>query len=206
MIERAREAYRGTALIARAYGGIYRGKAWRDGLEIASIEGASEDEVLTTLRLQVDEAFTIETTPESIEYPAEAAYRTALSAISDNLTDKYRRMLQAHFVAPERTLTAKDLGAAAGYPNWTSANLHYGKIGRMLGEYLLFQPRERAAGGPIWTLLLASGADIETTEDLWQWQMREQVADALLGVGLIQPAPQKRVRMKKAKESSAARA
>lgn len=188
MADRMRECYRGCTLIVRRYRSTVRGKAWCNGQEIASLEGASEDDVMTSLHRVVDQAFTIETAPGTVAYPSASAYATALRANLDGLSAKYRSMLCAHYHAPDRTLDAQALAEAAAYPRSTVANLHYGKVGRLLGEALLFQPRGRQQGTPNWTLLLAETADESGPECEWRWRMRDEVAAALEAVGLVRRA------------------
>lgn len=185
MAERARETYRGTDLIARMYRKVVRGKAWCHGREIAATEGESEADVLDTLRGLVDEAFTVETASGAVPYPSTDDYTAALQAHLGHLSERYRLMLRAHYRAPERTVTAHDLASAAAYPRPSSATLHYGKIGRMLGEALLFQPRERAGGEPNWMLLLAESVGEQNAEGDAGWRMRDEVAEALHNVGLV---------------------
>ena len=187
MGERSREAYKGTSLIARTYRKTVRGKAWCDGREIASIEGLTEPDVLTALRELVDAAFTVETIPGSVRYPSTKAYEMALQSNLEHLTDKYRLMLCAHYKAPDRTLTMRDLADAAEYPTWTSADRHYNTVGRMLGESMLFQPRARASGFPIWMLMIAEGANKDDPGVECRWRMRGQVASALESVGVVLP-------------------
>lgn len=41
-----------------------------------------------------------------------------------SIAPHHRRMLQAHYHAPDRTLTATQMAKAVGYPSFGSANLH----------------------------------------------------------------------------------
>jgi hypothetical protein len=50
------------------------------------------------------------------------------------------KMLQLNYHAPNRTITAKQLARAMNYPNYNSANLHYGKLGRLIGVALRWKP------------------------------------------------------------------
>lgn len=185
MVDRMRESYRGCTLIVRRYRNAVRGKAWCNSQEIASLEAPSEAECMTALHQVVDEAFTVETAAGSVAYPSAPDYVAALRANLDGLSAKYRSMLCAHYHAPDRTLNAQALAEAAAYPRPTVANLHYGKVGRLLGEALLFQPRGRQQGTPNWTLLLAEAADETGPECEWRWRMRDEVATALEAVGLV---------------------
>ncbi|MEX2479332.1 MAG: hypothetical protein WD928_00580 [Gammaproteobacteria bacterium] len=185
MVERARETYRGSALIARMYRKVVRGKAWCQGREIASTEGDSEADVLTALRGLVDDAFTVETASGAVSYPSVDDYTAALNAHLSHLSERYRLMLRAHYRAPGRTVSAHDLAVAASYPRTSSATLHYAKIGRLLGETLLFQPCARAAGDPNWIRVLAEPLDDPDSEGDVLWRMRDELAEALEQAGLV---------------------
>jgi hypothetical protein len=52
----------------------------------------------------------------------------------------HMRMLQAQYHAPGRTLTATQMSKALGYPTYSAANLHFGKLGRLLGEQIGWRP------------------------------------------------------------------
>jgi hypothetical protein len=67
--------------------------------------------------------------------PAEA-YKAALSMLDEALPPKHRRMLVEHYNAPGRTVTARSLAAAVGYPNFNSVNLQYGTLARRICEIL----------------------------------------------------------------------
>ena len=64
------------------------------------------------------------------------AYKAALSLLDETLPPKHRRMLALHYSAPKRTITARSLAAAVGYPNFNSVNLQYGTLARRICEIL----------------------------------------------------------------------
>lgn len=68
--------------------------------------------------------------------PSVAKYKAAFLQIREKLTSGHMAMLGAQFLAPEHTLTARQLSIAAGYKNFNAANLQNGKIGNMLREAL----------------------------------------------------------------------
>ena len=98
-------------------------------------------------------------------------------------------MLTALHSAPDQTLTATQLAAAAGYDSYASANEKFGKLARMIAEDLDFQPPRRADGSPLWTATLATEADTgaPTSDGQWRWKMRLEVAECmrLLGKGKL---------------------
>ena len=91
--------------------------------------------------------------------PSPTAYREALDVIGLNRGEK--AMLQAHLAAPWHTLTATELAKAAGWENWSAANLHYGGLGRKVAELLGWEPKARRDGTPIWTMAIALPASLE---------------------------------------------
>lgn len=90
----------------------------------------------------------------------------------------HRRMLQAHYHAPDRTLTATQMAKAVGYPNFGSANLHYGRLGRIIGEALSWTPLPDPIVGVL--------AEFEKPKREWNWIMRSTVALALEQLGWVE--------------------
>ncbi|VGO20975.1 hypothetical protein [Pontiella sulfatireligans] len=106
-------------------------------------------------------------------------FKKALLAERGAISDRHRAMLKAHYQADEHTLTATELAAAARYDNYSAANLHYGKLGKLLGAHLPFEPNKKEGGTPIWITILAVG-DPETPEgEHYRWIMRPELVQAL---------------------------
>ena len=101
---------------------------------------------------------------------AKAFQRIALSA-------HHMRMLQAHYHAPDRTLTATQMAKALGYPKYSAANLHYGKLARLVGEQIGWHPLPDEA---IFVLVT-----FEKPHREWRWIMRPSVAQALEQLGWV---------------------
>ncbi|MEQ8694603.1 MAG: hypothetical protein RIC85_04690 [Gammaproteobacteria bacterium] len=184
--EDRREEYRGAVLVARLWKGKYQGKAWSAGSEVATVRGESIEAVLSNLKSAVDAEWRIEEMGSPIAYPSQEEYEKALLNIIDNVPETYLLMLKAHFRAPDRILTARQLARAASYKDWQSANLHYGTLARRVGEAMLFQPRPRKSGEPIWTLVLAKGDDSDPDSEEFRWEMRDELAQALKITGIVQ--------------------
>lgn len=87
------------------------------------------------------------------------------------------RMLQAHYHAPDRTLTATQMAKALGYPKYSAANLHYGKLARLVGEQIGWHPLPDEA---IFVLVT-----FEKPHREWRWIMRPSVAQALEQLGWV---------------------
>ncbi|BCZ84396.1 hypothetical protein [Paraburkholderia terrae] len=141
--------------------------------------------ILATQRA-IDEEFG---TPQREGAEADTAYTEALVAVLPSLTAAQIRMLQAHYCAPDRTMTAAQLAAAAGYTSYSGANLQYGIIGRAILEQHPLDVRKRQDGTPIFTFALADEgapeqhADFDAAE--WKWKMLPALAHALRVLGIV---------------------
>ncbi len=118
--------------------------------------------------------------------PSVQRYKKAFASIGDSLHANYRAMLRTHFIAPDHTITMKQLAKRVGYSNFNAAVLQYGKLGERLCLELDFTPPDMKAGGShapaYWTYVLAD-APSERSSDEWQWKMRPQVVQALNDLG-----------------------
>lgn len=83
----------------------------------------------------------------------------------------YRKMLRFNYFAPNRTLTATEMAKAMGYDHYTAANLHYGKLGRMVGEKLGLNPLPKYKVNVL--------VDFEKPEAEWTWIMKPAIAEAI---------------------------
>lgn len=93
-----------------------------------------------------------------------------------NLTDHQTQMLRTHYYAPERTITATEMARAMGYKRYSPANSQYGRLGRLLGEQLDYNPMQERLG----TLVT-----FDKRQDEWHWIMRPEVAQALERLGWV---------------------
>ncbi len=120
------------------------------------------------------------TSQTSSQVPNSARFQDALLALRP-IADGQMKMLREHFRAPGHRLTATQLADAAGYPNYRTANLHYGKLGRALGEYLSFPPPQQDKGEPLYTSVIAFGEDGTGIGDKahYVWTMRPELVEAL---------------------------
>lgn len=107
-------------------------------------------------------------------------YVRAFDAVQDGISLLQRQMLLAHFSAPDRSITARQLAAAVGLSKFNAANLHYGKLARLLGSMLGNNPAADNVS------LLASLVPPGTRGNKeWLWVMRPQVAQALQLLGFV---------------------
>ena len=88
-------------------------------------------------------------------------------------------MLTAHAAAPERRLSGAALAAAGGFSDWKNARAQYSVVGRALAGSMLFEPRARTGGAPMWWLVVADADDAHSTDEEVVWTLREALAEAL---------------------------
>lgn len=170
---------------------ISQAKAFLNGKPIGdTVEADSEELAIAELQARLDDRDAQiaagrgdDGTPSALEY-AEAFNRIAMSAGQE-------AMLQAHLDAPDHCITATQLADAAGYENWSAANLQYGLLGQKLAEEMNYNPPLRADGSTIWTATIAGWDEspdhakldraMERREDdeHFEWLMRPQVVEAL---------------------------
>lgn len=96
-------------------------------------------------------------------------YVAALRRIA--IAPHHMRMLQAHYHAPDRTLTTTQMSKALGYPTYPASNLHYGKLGRLVAEQIGWRPLPQQT---VFVLVTFEKPGRE-----WHWIMRPAVAGAL---------------------------
>ena len=83
-------------------------------------------------------------------------------------------MLRSHMAAPDQIITARHLASALGFPNWRSANLHYGKFAGKICAALNIKPSTN----------IVVLVDLYKTPGLeWELQLRPAVIDALVKLG-----------------------
>jgi 5-methylcytosine-specific restriction enzyme A len=90
----------------------------------------------------------------------------------------HMRMLQAHYHQTNHDITATQMSKALGYPTYAVANLHYGKLGRLVAEQLEWSPLPEQT---IFVLVTFNKPERE-----WHWIMRPQVAEALERIGWVE--------------------
>ncbi len=100
--------------------------------------------------------------------PSVNEYRSAFIHLNC-IPNSYVAMLRAHQNAPNQDITATQLAQAVGYQNFNAANLHYGKLGRYLGEIMGLNPE----------MMVSVLVTFEYDGYEWHWLMRPQVLQAL---------------------------
>jgi hypothetical protein len=97
-------------------------------------------------------------------------FRGAFQRIQSKLSDKQFDMLQKHYHAPDRKITARQMAEAVGYSNFRVANSQYGKVGGLLCDVLGHVPE-----GPKLSVLVR----FDSLHKEWIWEMKEPAAQAL---------------------------
>lgn len=185
--DRRVEKHLGHELVAAKKGDVYQGVAWKDKKRVYDCAGSSLDDVVSQLRRYVDQKYE-EVARQRTEAPDKEEYVQAFREIVDNLTDRHLAMLKAHYNAPDQTLTASELAKAAGYSTHSAANLQYGKVGKLVHQFVLTDLHERADGTPVYSSALATPGDTAPAEEHWAWTLRPQVAYAIERLGLVRVA------------------
>lgn len=112
--------------------------------------------------------------PSLIEQLTAEDYSKALTELK--LTENQRDMLRIHYAAPAHVITARQLARAMGYNSWTTTNIHYGRLGRLVGEKL---------GLPPDTKLAALCAFHKAAGEEWEFIQHPSLVAALERLGIV---------------------
>ena len=91
-------------------------------------------------------------------------YVAAFQSI-DNLKDHHLQILQIHYQVHEKTITAKQLAQAMGYNHHTTTNMMYGRLARLVGERLGYNPEPEK---------LVTLVTFEKRKGEWHWILRSE--------------------------------
>lgn len=115
---------------------------------------------------------------EEKKVPSVEHYTIALSNFSA-ITRNQLSMLQIHYSAPMQTITAAQMAKELGFSRYNIANSQYGRLGRLVGERLPYNPIKQRLG----TLVTFDERNNE-----WHWIMRPQLAKALEILEWVKPS------------------
>lgn len=170
-------------LVARLIDNGYRGALWADGKIAVDIRGATLDEVWRGL---CDALYERQMAAVRLVEPTAEEAAKAFVSIAHQLTVGHKAMLRAHLKAPDQKITATQLAEAAGYANYSAANLQYGLLGAMLFAELPIDLPKREDGSPVMTCAIALGDDLRaSSEEQWIWKMRPYVAAGLVASRIL---------------------
>jgi hypothetical protein len=100
-------------------------------------------------------------------------YKAALSLLEDEMPPRHRLLLEVHYRAPGRRLTARKLAEQVGYASFGAVNLQYGTLARKICDILGLRLRYHV-------LILAKFVTPKTGLDREiLWVMRPELARAL---------------------------
>ncbi|WP_162071035.1 hypothetical protein [Burkholderia sp. THE68] len=171
-------------LVARSIDGGYRGVLWSDGEKVVDIR---EDTLAAVWATLCDELYErqISAAAARVNQPTAAEIAKIFLNIGYQLTAGHKAMLKAHLNASDRRITARQLAKAAGYANYSAANLQYGLLGAMLFAEMPIDLPKRKDGSAVMTCTIAEGDDLRGPEDEWIWEMRPYVAEGLLASRIL---------------------
>ena len=109
--------------------------------------------------------------------PSARAFREALVALGPDMTATRRRILEVHYRALDRQLTMTQIAEAVGWKSYSSANSHYGRLAKLVGEQVGFRHRSCHLA------TLCTFVRPQEKGDHWLIIMRKEVADALKALG-----------------------
>jgi hypothetical protein len=112
--------------------------------------------------------------------PTAEEFAEALSQVSP--TDSQWMMLKAHYRAPDRKLSSKQLSEAAGFTDLGVANMQYGSLGRKLADWLNYTPLGKYKDGtPLWITVLTVESSESTDYETGHYEhiLLDEVATAL---------------------------
>jgi hypothetical protein len=113
----------------------------------------------------------------SAKTPSAKAFREAFLALAPRMTETRRRILAVHYHALDRQLTMTQIALAVGWKSYSSANSHYGRLAKLVGEQVGF----RHPSCHLFTV--CTFIRPEEKGDHWLIIMRKEVAEALKSLG-----------------------
>ncbi len=166
-LKREDKKYRGYRIIANAAGAAI----YADNKQLRKFEAKSIEDALHQAEVWIDGRYESRIKDRRAKnIGTKQDYLDALNAIKLNAGQ--RKMLIAHKKAPGRRLTAPQLASAAGWRSYSSANAHYGSVGKEVALYAGLQVK--GTDDQAWTTALAS-----YDEATHEWEMHEEVSGAL---------------------------
>lgn len=97
-------------------------------------------------------------TSDASGLPTKEQYIGGLRMIRDKVTEKQMMLLRTHYHSAFHTATMTELAEAAGFPNYSAANMQYGLFARKLMEAIGL-PAPTHGGHQLWMNALAYGID-----------------------------------------------
>jgi hypothetical protein len=108
-----------------------------------------------------------------------ADYLAAYDALRGHMTASQLAMLQGHASAPRQALSMQSIAALGGYEDYPTANIQYGKLGRLFASYFGIAGLENQTQA-----LATQGTRDEYGH--WQWVLRPALVEALIQLGVTE--------------------
>ena len=172
--KRGLEAHREAIVLLRE-----KEYTWREIAEFLSERGVQADHTKVFRMFNKPKKTKTTMTNQEIPIPAASDYKRALTSIEIN--EGQKAMLEAHFKSHNRAITYTELAEAAGYDGYKSANLHYGNLGKKLGEELNFEFWHHEDGTKFYSSSIGQGSSY--TAGHFQLVMHHELAKAISELG-----------------------
>ena len=157
-----------------------KGFTWREAADFLRERGVDTDHTKLFRFMQRQERSM--NSYESFTVPTAGQYAGALASLS--ISELQRKMLRAHFLAHNRTITYTELANAGGAESHAAANAHYGKLGRALGEALQMTfAMADARGEPFYSSALGVDNPYKPEKAEFQLVMHHELAKAIEQLG-----------------------
>lgn len=114
--------------------------------------------------------------------PSIAEYVAGLTAIQSRISEIQRRLLQAQYHAPERTVTSTQLAELTGISR-PVVNSQYGRLGHIFCDEIGFDPSKYIDDKYWWWSIWSIG--YETRDQGYLWEMHPEVAEVLEILGWV---------------------
>ena len=154
----------------------WNNQGYRFGRQFGEAAHAQIDEVYDHLAILWERVWGVTSETASSAAPSVEQYVAAFRELG-GVTDNQSQMLRLHYNAPSRTVTAAQMAEALGFGHYSLANSQYGRLGRLVGDELEYNPMKERLG----TLVT-----FERRNEEWHWIMRPQVAEALERLGWVE--------------------
>lgn len=116
---------------------------------------------------------------------APSAFADALREVEPAMTTSQFEMLRGHASAPSQELSMQEIAELGGYADYESANIQYGRLGRMFAEALGVDPEQLA--NKVQTICVAARRTDKAGH--FVWRLRPQLAVALHQAEWHEPDP-----------------
>lgn len=157
-----------------------KGFTWREVADFLRERGVNTDHTKLFRFMQRQERSM--NTYENFSVPSASKYADALANLS--ISELQRKMLRAHYLAHNRTITYTELANAGGAESHVAANSHYGKLGRALGEVLNMSfAMAEARGEPFYSSALGMDNPYKSEKAEFQLVMHHELAMAIEQLG-----------------------